>query len=67
MNGKNFAPLFRNLRCICQPFWEDSGKVDLNGFEFKCDKIVDDPTKLFYDTTIYDKEGNVIRYGSFTP
>jgi len=49
--------------------WEDSGKVDMNGYPYKCDQVIG-PEKwrsYFFDDVILDKYGTVLMYGQYTP
>ena len=57
----------RMLWCDCLTLWEDSGLVDMNGISFKCDKVVEDLKRYFYESIEVDKKGEVIKYGSYTP
>ena len=56
-----------NIRCLCEKFWKNSGFIDLNGYPFKCDIVNEDAAGIFYNQLTTDGEGNIIKYGQYTP
>ena len=52
--------------CICKLLWETSGKVDMNGLPFYCDRATDHPDRHFYSSLQIDKNGQISKYGPFT-
>ncbi len=52
--------------CNCDILWENSNKLDMNGFQFKCDRVTTRPEGFFLsDITLDPQTKKVIKYGPF--
>ena len=65
VNGVPETGLFSDARCYCYFLWENSGKVDMNGYPYKCDQVVPPEkwNKYFFKNMIKSPNGTVIMYG----
>jgi hypothetical protein len=69
VNGVPETGLFSDARCYCYFLWKDSGKVDINGYPYKCDQVVP-PEKwkhYFFKDMIKSLNGSVVMYGQYNP
>lgn len=40
VNGEPETGTFQDSPCYCFMLWQDSGKVDMNGYPYKCDQVI---------------------------
>lgn len=67
LNGDFFLLKIGNPAvCTCKLLWETSGKIDMNGFPFYCDKATEHPDRHFYKSLKFDEDRKIIQYGPFT-